>query len=90
MSYLGPLVLIPLIVAQDNSFAKYHAKQGLVLLIIEVIISILQSTLWQFWMLYQIANLGVFILVVIGIINALKGRQEELPLVGHFAKHFSF
>lgn len=31
MSYIGLLFLIPLLVLKDNRFAKFHAKQGLVL-----------------------------------------------------------
>lgn len=90
LSYLGPLLIIPLLVARDNAFAKFHVKQGLVLLIIEVAVSVLQGTIWQFFLLYQIINFGVFVLIVIGIINALKGHQKELPLVGDLAHHFTF
>ena len=33
LAYLGILVLIPILAAKDSPFAKYHANQGLVLLI---------------------------------------------------------
>ena len=90
LSYLGPLVIIPLLVERENSFVKFHIKQGLVLLVIEAAVSILQGAIWQFWPIYQIINFGVFVLVVIGIINVSKDRKEELPLVGQFAKYFTF
>ena len=90
LSYLGPLVIVSFIVAKDDPFAKFHIKQGLVLLVIWVVISILQSTMWQFWMLYQLLNLGVFILAIVGIINAAQGKEQDLPLVGQFAKYFTF
>lgn len=39
LSYFGPLALIPFLVSKDSKFAMYHAKQGLNLFIIELIVS---------------------------------------------------
>ncbi|MDR1394454.1 MAG: hypothetical protein LBJ62_10955 [Bifidobacteriaceae bacterium] len=36
LAYIGLLVLIPLIAAKDSKFARYHANQGLVLLVAEI------------------------------------------------------
>ena len=40
LAYLGILCLIPILVAKDSPFAKYHANQGLVLFLLEIIICI--------------------------------------------------
>lgn len=40
ISYLGPLALIPFLVSKDSKFVQYHAKQGLNLFVIEIIIGI--------------------------------------------------
>ena len=40
ISYFGPLSLIPFLVSKDSEFVQYHAKQGLNLFVIELIISI--------------------------------------------------
>ena len=45
LSYLGILVLIPIFAAKDSKFARYHANQGLVLLITEVAYSIVNAIL---------------------------------------------
>ena len=37
LSYFGILVLIPIFAAKDDAFARYHANQGLVLLIASAI-----------------------------------------------------
>ena len=90
---MGPLVIIPFIVAKDDSFVKFHIKQGLVLFVIEVALWLLSSfffvMFYQFWMLYQLVNLALFVLAVIGIVNVVQGKEKELPLVGPFAKHFN-
>ena len=36
LSYIGILVLVPILAAKDSPFAKYHAAQGLNLLIVDV------------------------------------------------------
>ncbi len=89
LSYLGILFLIPLLAAKDNPFAQYHAKQGLVLFIAEII----------GWFLTMIPFIGWFVigpilwiiwlvLGIIGIVNVVKGKQAPLPIIGRFAGKF--
>lgn len=40
ISYFGPLALIPFLVSKDSKYVSYHAKQGLNLFIIELIIGV--------------------------------------------------
>ena len=89
LSYLGILVIIPLLMKENDAFIKFHVRQGLVLLCIEVIVWILSGMVWMLWPVYQIINLGVLILIIIGIINVVQGREKELPLVGGFSRYFS-
>ena len=90
LAYLGILVLIPFLMAKDDQFVKFHIKQGLVLLVINIALWVLISISWQLWPLFQLLNLGVLILAIIGIINAAQHKQNELPLVGGFARNFNF
>ena len=90
IAYLGPLVIISYLVAKNDPFVKFHIKQGLVLLVIEIVIWLLSTTMWQLWMLLNLVNLAVLVLVIIGIVNVVQGAQKELPLVGSFSKYFSF
>ena len=92
LSYLGPLVIVSYLVEHKNPFVKYHIKQGLVLFIIEVALWILSTYFWvlfyQFWMIWQIVNFAIVVLAILGIINAMQGKEKELPLVGQFGKSF--
>jgi uncharacterized membrane protein len=45
LAYIGILVLVPLFGAKQSRFARYHANQGLVLLICEVAYGIIYSVL---------------------------------------------
>ncbi|RAV16420.1 hypothetical protein DQG23_28820 [Paenibacillus contaminans] len=77
------LFFIPLLAAKDSKFAMYHANQGLLVflgyLIVNVVLTIIPII---GWILLPFANLFVFILMIIGIINAANGQVKPLPLVG--------
>jgi uncharacterized membrane protein len=93
LSYLGPLILVPLLASQESKYAKFHANQGLTLFVAEICSGIIGSILYTVlgvisWRLLAIASLwnltGVLFLflTLFGIINALQGRAKELPLFG--------
>ena len=95
LAYFGILVLIPIFVAKDSKFARFHANQGLVLFIAAVLYSVAYSILsglivaisWRlYWLVSIVGLLGLIFLVwfVLGIINAAGGRAKELPFIGHF------
>lgn len=92
LAYLGILVLIPFFMAKDDPFVKFHIKQGLVLMVIELIIWILGSMFWSYTMysFMQLLNLIVIIFSIIGIVNVVQKQQKELPLLGKFSKYFTF
>ena len=73
LSYIGPLVIVSYLSAKDDPFVKYHIKQGLVLLVIEVALSLIGSMVYMFWPVIQIVHIAVLILAIIGISNAIKG-----------------
>jgi uncharacterized membrane protein len=79
---------------KKNSFAKFHAKQGIVLLIAAIAWSILLSILWPIWVylwfLMWLLELVPWVFVVMGIINALNGKEAELPIIGQFASKLTF
>jgi len=93
LSYLGILFLVPLLAAPNSRFARFHANQGLVLFIVEIVGSIAISILsgifafiWILWfiipILWAVYGIGVFVLFILGIVNATGGKAKELPLVG--------
>ncbi len=90
LAYLGILVLVPILAAKDSKFARYHANQGLVLCIAEIVVSIIGSILanipvigWILSLLCWLINIALFILAIIGIVNAVNGRAKDLPIIGN-------
>ena len=95
LAYIWILWLIPLLAAKNSKFAKFHANQGLILFILEVIggavfgpfIAIFAevpflSTLFK--ILLSVFELFCLILAVLGIVNAVQGQAKELPFIGKF------
>ena len=84
LAYLGCLCLVPLWAAKDSPFARYHANQGLTLLLGWVIIGTLDFmvSMWIVTMGLLAVRLGMFVLSILGIVNAAGGKMQPLPLIG--------
>lgn len=88
MAYLGILCLLPLLLKKENKFALFHGKQGLVLFIGEVAISVLSLGISIFAILWP---LGFFVfgsLSIVGIIQVLMGKYWKMPIVYEIAEKF--
>lgn len=83
LCYFGILVLIPFLTdAKNDPFVKFHIKQGLVLLIAYVIVGFIVWVPVVGWILGVI----LFILFLMGVINAASGKQKPLPIIGQLAE----
>jgi uncharacterized membrane protein len=95
ISYLGILVLIPLLMKKESKFVKEHAKQGLVLFIAEIVLWIV-DLIFAFIpvlgliisILIWIVLVAIGILSIIGLIYALQGKFWKMPLVYDWAQSF--
>jgi len=85
ISYVLFLWLITFILKKDNKFAHYHAKQGLVIFIGEVIFfffSLVPIIGFLFYIIGLIIFLGVSLY---GIYTSLTGRLCRIPIVTDIA-----
>ena len=78
LAYIGPLVFVTIFCAKDSKFARFHANQGLVLLIVDILVGFLSSIPVIGWL----ADVLTFVLIVIGIFNAANGKAKEVPVLG--------
>ncbi len=85
IGYLGILFLIPLLAKKDSDFAQYHAKQGMILFIFEIVLWIVAMIPILGWILAFIGWIFAFICFIMGLVNALNGVKKPLPLIGSFA-----
>ena len=119
LSYLGILVLIPLFLVKYSRYSRFHANQGILLIIYNLAIGLITwiiravlgligtGIVFLFgkiaarvaflikvagivagglsvlgWVLTVLISATALFLMVVGIINAAKGRAKELPLIG--------
>lgn len=80
------LFFLPLVTdAKDSPFAKYHANQGLLLLMFSfgayLVSSMLMVVLIGF-LLLPLVGIVSFVFLILGIINASNGDMKPLPLFG--------
>lgn len=102
IAYIGILCFIPLFTSRDNKYVMYHTEQGIALFISWVILAILFAFLDP--ILYQLIHFGyvcggsfiyslirlfLFVLMILGIINAAQGKVKELPVIGPFGAKFN-
>jgi uncharacterized membrane protein len=79
------LFFIPMLTdAKNSQFAMFHANQGLLVLLAGVIVSVVGSIipLLGWFLILPFGSIFVFVLWIMGIINAAKGEMKELPLIG--------
>ena len=89
------IFFLPLLTeAKKDPFVKYHTKQGLGLLIAFFVLRFvtlflvapLFYILWPVYMLVLwVTNLFLIALLVLGIMNASKGEEKPLPLIGKWS-----
>jgi len=86
IAYLGILCLVPLLAKKDSPFAQYHAKQGLVLFLTEVILGFVYAIPFAGWAVGSIGYIFTLVLFIMGLMNALGGKTKPLPVIGEFAE----
>ena len=88
------LFFIPLLTgdAKKDAFVKYHTKQGLVLFILAMALNVINWMMpfYFWWKFNSLLNLGVLVLMAIGIKNVMDKKQEPLPLIGKYSDMFKF
>ena len=89
LSYFGILFLIPLLAGKNNKFNQFHAMQGLVLFIAEMITIMFARVPIIGWIGAPMLYIVWFVLFIVGIANVLQGQKKELPLIGQFVKNFN-
>ena len=80
VTWIGWLIAF---LAGDREGAKFHLNQGLVLAIAALIKGVL-GTIGIPGLITGLLGLAIFVLCVMGIYQAYKGEEKELPIVGAF------
>lgn len=84
LSYFSWLVLIPIFAAKDSKFARFHANQGIMIAVFELVLFIIGLIPVLGWIVKFVGGIIAVIFSLMGIIAAAKGEAKELPLIGKY------
>ncbi len=92
------IFFLPLLAAKDSRYARYHANQGLIVLLGYVALYIIQAILTAILfagmtyaslgalgivsLLFTLLYLGLLALQILGIVNAAQGKAKPIPIIG--------
>lgn len=85
LSYAWILCLVPLLGKRDSKFAQFHAKQGLVLFVVELAAGLV---VW-FPFFGQLLMLGLIVVSVMGIVKTVNGEWWKIPYIYEWSKKFN-
>ncbi len=85
LAYVPFMCFVPLIKMRQNRFALRHGKQGLVLLMVEILalFFLIPFVSRHFWAFVLILAL---LASIYGVLQVLQGREWKLPLLGNLAE----
>ncbi len=85
MAYIPILCFVPLLSMKDNSEARFHARQGVMLFLIELV-----AVLFLFDTISDLVFKGILLIAaglsVAGIVFAVQGKNYRLPIIGDLAE----
>lgn len=79
LSYVSFLCFLPYMFCAGDEFARFHAKQGLILFVCSCVIDLIGFIAPLMWLLRLCATL----MMIIGIFNAVTGKKKKLPFIGN-------
>jgi hypothetical protein len=93
LDYIGILCLLGLFIEKDNPDVRFHTNQGLILLLTDVVVGVACGILtvlggfiplvgFVFRLAASLLSLCLFILMIVGIVNAAQGQCRPLPVIG--------
>lgn len=99
VSYITLIGWIVAIVLHSSSqikspFAAYHLRQTLgiyitgIALVILSFISILPFIGWLIGLVITLAQVGLFVLWILGLVSAANGEEKPVPILGEYYQKF--
>lgn len=81
VTLIGWVVALVMNNDKKNTFAKFHIRQSLLLMLVGLVLSFIPIIGW-------LANIGVLVLWVMALISAINGQEKELPIIGQYAQEW--
>jgi fumarate reductase subunit D len=88
LSYLSIFCLVPILMKKEDDFIKFHAKQGLMLFIVEVAIGIIGIIPFLGGIILTLGVLLCGLVSLAGIVQVLMGNKWSIPVISEWSEKF--
>lgn len=87
VSYLGVLCLVPLVLNRKEEFVRFHARQGLILWMWEVlaIFALFIPVLGHLF--FTVSFFICIVFSVIGMLQVVANKSWKFPVIGNWAEN---
>ena len=79
---------------KKSQFARFHAKQGLALLLAWIVVQIVGIFVFWIpvigWLLWAVVSIFFLVVWILGIVYSATGKQKDLPVIGALAGKLTF
>lgn len=69
---------------KKNPFTAYHIRQSLGLGLTGIALMIVNWLPYIGWLIGMIGGIALLVLWVLGLVNAINGKEEPIPVVGSY------
>ncbi|MFH1837006.1 MAG: hypothetical protein ABH862_02670 [Candidatus Omnitrophota bacterium] len=87
IAYISVFCLVPVLMKKQDEFIKFHARQGLMLFILEVGIWIVSVLPIFGGIIYTLGMLICGMLSLVAIVQVLMGKKWKMPIIGDWAEN---
>ncbi len=86
LSYLWVLCLIPVFVKKENEFIKFHARQGLMLFMVEIAVGIVGIVPILGSVVHTLGIIVCGLVSLVAIVQVLMGKKWKIPVVSEWSE----
>ena len=102
VSYLPGLCFLGLLGAPENAFIGFHARQGFLLFLVEIVLTVFfwiyDGTLGRIWLIGPVVGYlvkfpvwtAVLLVTVFGVVRAANGEVARIPYLGDQVERVPF
>ncbi len=84
LSYLGFLVIIPILQAKDSAYVRFHINQGVVLVGIAFATNIMAFIPVVGGIIATIGSVGFVVVAIMNILNVVNKKTVKFPILSNF------
>ncbi len=90
ISYLGIFSLVPIILRVKSNYMRFHAKQGLLLFVSEIVFTLIWIIPFIGWVIGFLGWIFCSVFSMIGLIKGLSGIYWKTPFLSLFVDKVKF